>query len=587
MAILSVVPSRSARTFAGDLARVPLARWYPHRTVAMDFFKKVGAQVGDVAGAMGGLLLGSDSDTDEDRDEHAAATRARRDADPDAASTRDDHTRDGPVSRDPTRVPADGSEDAPDGSEYGSDGSEYGDDEPLIPDAVWGALAAAKDRVAAAAKTTVESVRRDVTAAAETVRRDLGEFNDVVESDVVFVGDAVSEYTAGVDARDSDDVQLDEDVAEAFERGADVLEDVGARVERIGADVFRKTGALFNKIKDELLADSDDDDDVGRGGDGGLAASRAARFASRRAGGAAARAAAARARIASGAGSSSRVSGTGSSSRAGASASSSASAAISAPTFEQRVSAMQRDSDTYCEDPEDAAAFAAFVREFDLDAAKTEVDAILASNSFMRTMSERIVPVVVEYDAFWTRYFFRLRALERECRAKEPEEAEREANDAEKEGAVEDKGTVEEKGADEKEGAVEEKGADEKDAEASRDADAANASPEASGPSGADTTDAAPHARHNSVVSLYTDEDAIESDDSLAKEWTAVREDAGEKQRDAAASSASSAEKPRNDAAKPDANDAEDENDDATKEIAGADPAGDSDIDEDWGMESD
>ena len=248
---------------------------------------------------------------------------------------------------------------------------------------------------------------------------------------------------------------------------------------------------------------------------------------------------------------------------------------------------MQRDSDTYCEDPEDAAAFAAFVREFDLDAAKTEVDAILASNSFMRTMSERIVPVVVEYDAFWTRYFFRLRALERECRAKEPEEAEREAIDAEKEGAVEEKSAVEEKGADEKEGAVEEKGADEKDAEASRDADAANASSEASGPSGADDFDPAPHARHNSVVSLYTDEDAIESDDSLAKEWTAVREDAGEKQRDAAASSGFSAEKPRNDAAKPDANEAENENDDATKEIAGADPAGDSDIDEDWGMESD
>ena len=235
---------------------------------------------------------------------------------------------------------------------------------------------------------------------------------------------------------------------------------------------------------------------------------------------------------------------------------------------------MQRDSDTYCEDPEDADAFAAFVREFDLDAAKTEVDAILASNSFMRTMSERIVPVVVEYDAFWTRYFFRLRALERECRAKEPDEAEGGANDAEKEGAVEKKGAEEEKGAEEKEGAEEKKGAEEEDAEASRDAVPANAS----GPSGADNSGPAPHARHNSVVSLYTDEDAIESDDSLAKEWTAVREDAGEKQRDAAASSASSAEKPRNDSA---------ENDDATEEIAGADPAGDSDIDEDWGMESD
>ena len=71
-------------------------------------------------------------------------------------------------------------------------------------------------------------------------------------------------------------------------------------------------------------------------------------------------------------------------------------------------------------------------------------------------------------------------------------------------------------------------------------------------------------------MSLYTDEDAVESDDSLAKEWTAIREDAGEKRRD---DEASSAEKPRNGS----------ENRDAS---AAADPAEDSDIDEDWGMES-
>ena len=76
-------------------------------------------------------------------------------------------------------------------------------------------------------------------------------------------------------------------------------------------------------------------------------------------------------------------------------------------------------------------------------------------------------------------------------------------------------------------------------------------------------------------MSLYTDEDAVESDDSLAKEWTAIREDAGEKRRDDEASSA--AETPRNDAGA---------NEVAKTTTAAADPAEDSDIDEDWGMES-
>ena len=97
--------------------------------------------------------------------------------------------------------------------------------------------------------------------------------------------------------------------------------------------------------------------------------------------------------------------------------------------FDKKVAAMQRDSSTYCDEPADAAAYAAFAATFDAesDDTKNAVEALLAANSFMKVMSGRIVPAVVAYDVFWSRYFFRLRLLERERDAETEAVSEREA----------------------------------------------------------------------------------------------------------------------------------------------------------------
>lgn len=66
---------------------------------------------------------------------------------------------------------------------------------------------------------------------------------------------------------------------------------------------------------------------------------------------------------------------------------------------------------TYCDEPNDAEDFDAWRATFTLDSKAGEVEDILVSNSFMRELQSRIVPLVVEYDAFWTRYFYRLHKL--------------------------------------------------------------------------------------------------------------------------------------------------------------------------------
>ncbi|GAB4814735.1 hypothetical protein N2152v2_001781 [Parachlorella kessleri] len=80
--------------------------------------------------------------------------------------------------------------------------------------------------------------------------------------------------------------------------------------------------------------------------------------------------------------------------------------------FEADVSAMQRDSSTYCDEPEDEDDYAAWLETFKLEAKKPDIEALIAGNTFMAELQARIVPLIVEYDAFWTRYFYRLHKLQ-------------------------------------------------------------------------------------------------------------------------------------------------------------------------------
>lgn len=79
------------------------------------------------------------------------------------------------------------------------------------------------------------------------------------------------------------------------------------------------------------------------------------------------------------------------------------------------ISSMQRDSATYCDEPADTADYQAWRSNFDLTSYKSAVAQLITDNAFMAELQARIVPVIVEYDAFWTRYFYRLHLLEVIC----------------------------------------------------------------------------------------------------------------------------------------------------------------------------
>ena len=80
--------------------------------------------------------------------------------------------------------------------------------------------------------------------------------------------------------------------------------------------------------------------------------------------------------------------------------------------FQTLVSTMQRDSSTYCDEPEDEEDFDLWQATFDLDGHGRAVQDILKENAFMAELHARIVPVIVEHEDFWTRYFYRLYCLE-------------------------------------------------------------------------------------------------------------------------------------------------------------------------------
>jgi hypothetical protein len=70
---------------------------------------------------------------------------------------------------------------------------------------------------------------------------------------------------------------------------------------------------------------------------------------------------------------------------------------------------MQRDSATYCEEPADAADFAAWRAGFASDGPGAEARAaeVLAAAPLVAELQERFVPQHVAREDFWARYFYR------------------------------------------------------------------------------------------------------------------------------------------------------------------------------------
>lgn len=80
--------------------------------------------------------------------------------------------------------------------------------------------------------------------------------------------------------------------------------------------------------------------------------------------------------------------------------------------FETRLQAIQRDSGTYTEEPENSKLFDYFTKNFSRDLREKDITDVLSSNNFMKELFARIVPGIVDEDAFWCRYFFKVYALE-------------------------------------------------------------------------------------------------------------------------------------------------------------------------------
>eukprot|EP01026_Neomeris_dumetosa_P058100 TRINITY_DN5388_c0_g1_i13.p1 TRINITY_DN5388_c0_g1~~TRINITY_DN5388_c0_g1_i13.p1 ORF type:complete len:335 (-),score=72.12 TRINITY_DN5388_c0_g1_i13:69-1073(-) len=75
------------------------------------------------------------------------------------------------------------------------------------------------------------------------------------------------------------------------------------------------------------------------------------------------------------------------------------------------ISSMQRKSSTYIDEPSDLDAFQKFSESFNLGEKQKEISDLLANNSFMAALHQRIVPVVVDDYTFWVRYFYHLDSL--------------------------------------------------------------------------------------------------------------------------------------------------------------------------------
>ena len=497
----------------------------------MDFFRKA-------ADAVGGLILDSDSESEDER----GTTTRRAGSSSNTSSkakttTHDDHWTDGDVAR--AASPNAG----PDGS---FDDSDDEGDEKLIPDAVWGALAAARGKISEVAST----VKRDVASAVEVVKHDLSEFNDrAVDETAAFAGDvAAAEYSTGLglddDETDSDGgaARLDADVVDAFDNAVDALDDVGHKVEEFGVKMLGASKRFFHNLKEELTAEDDGSDGSDRDGDGD---GDTRGFTSR-----------------VGLGSGAAVAGGGlaarfASDRAAKSKNQSPNdnqnqnqnqkaPATRPPSLEQRVAAMQRDSATYCDEPEDLAGFERWTSGFDVDSptVSAEVECVLEGNAFMAELQARIVPLVVTREEFWQRYFYALRRIKLEFGVDKEEE--------DKEAAAES-------------------GGDERKAEQEPEVE-----PEAEPEAEAEATPVSEPPSHPRVATISAADSAEESGVTSDGSWAKVTSD-GE-----VVEKTETKKKP--------AVTSEGEGTVVAASPPDADlqaPAGDDDIDEDWGMDSD
>lgn len=234
------------------------------------------------------------------------------------------------------------------------------------------------------------------------------------------------------------------------------------------------------------------------------------------------------------------------------------------PSLEQRVAAMQRDSATYCDEPEDLAGFERWTSGFDVDSptVSAEVECVLEGNAFMAELQARIVPLVVTREEFWQRYFYALRRIKLEFGVeKEEEDKEAAAESGGDEGKAEEEPEVEPEVEPEAEAEVEAEPEVEVEAEPEPVAEATPAS-EPPAHLRVSTISAADSAEESGVTSDGSWA-KVTSDGEVVEKTETKKKPAEKSEREGTVVAASP----------PDA------------DLKA--PAGDDDIDEDWGMDSD
>jgi hypothetical protein len=74
--------------------------------------------------------------------------------------------------------------------------------------------------------------------------------------------------------------------------------------------------------------------------------------------------------------------------------------------FEAQVLALHADPATFTEEPKDSKGFGKRSALFSIDEMKEQIETVLHESPGLESFVERLVPSVVDYETFWSRYFF-------------------------------------------------------------------------------------------------------------------------------------------------------------------------------------
>ncbi|KAL3647914.1 hypothetical protein CASFOL_008882 [Castilleja foliolosa] len=82
--------------------------------------------------------------------------------------------------------------------------------------------------------------------------------------------------------------------------------------------------------------------------------------------------------------------------------------------FDSQLGAIQSDSATFCEDPEDAEEYKKWKLGFELEKNRDEIDDLIGENGDLESAYKRFVPNAGDPDTFWFRYFYRVDKLKQQ-----------------------------------------------------------------------------------------------------------------------------------------------------------------------------